>query len=382
MDNQTLLKEALADELGALYKNVTQLTAIPSLPEDDLQLLRGLVSVLQFAAQQMAEQQASGGKLSADVTMLQEKLAKLQQDNLAYKKQLEWLKDRLALSRTATGRTQLRATLKHTLDIAVEITQANSGSLFLLDEANVVTECILTRSGTTERERHHLVGQVLEKGLAGWVLKHRKVETIKDTHLDNRWINLVNQPYKVRSVMCAPMVGSSRVFGIMTLTHPAPKHFQPPFLDLIEAMADQMALVLETAHFRNLNRILDSSLRQHQKFCHQVLTAEIVGTVMVQDNKFVHVNQLAAKLFGQKVETLLQLPSITSVIAYEDRARLKTALQQCHAKPKQILSLTFGITHDNGQVIPIAARGITLDFQGKPAVMMLMNELDSSLSKA
>lgn len=373
MDNQTLLKEALADELGALYKNVTQLTTLQSLPEDDLQLLRGLVSVLQFAAQQMAEQQASGGKLSADVTILQEKLAKLNQDNAAYQKQLEWLKDRLALSRTATGRTQLRATLKHTLDIAVEITQADSGSLFLLDEASVVVECILTRSGTTERQRHHLVGQVLEKGLAGWVLRHRKAETIKDTHLDKRWINLVDQPYKVRSVMCAPMLGSSRVFGIMTLTHPEPKHFQPPFLDLIEAMADQMALVLETAHFRNLNRTLGKRLQHHQGFCHQILMTEIVGTVMVQDNKFVHVNQLAAKLFGQTVETLLQLPSITSVIAYEDRAQLKTALQNCLAKPKQILSLTFGITHENGQVIPVTARGIALEFEGNPAVMVIIN---------
>ena len=373
MDNQILLKEALAEELGTLYKNVTQLTAVQSLPEDDLQLLRGLVSVLQFAAHQMAEQQASGGQLTADVTLLQEKVAELQHDNAAYQKQLEWIKDRVALSRTATGRTQLRATLKHTLDIAVEITQANSGSLFLLDETNVVTECILTRSGTTERERHNLIGQVMKKGLAGWVLKHRKIETINDTYLDDRWINLADQPYKVRSVICAPMVGHSRIFGIITLTHPEPRHFRPLFVELIEAMADQMTLVLETDHFRSMNRSLESRLRHYQEFCYQVLTTEIVGTVVVQDNKFVYVNKVAAKLFGYSAETLMQLPSITSVIAYEDRAQLKTALQKCHAKSKQILSLGFGITHENGQVIPVAARGIAYEFEGKPAVMVMLN---------
>ena len=135
MDNQTLLKEALTDELGSLYKNITQLTDVKSLPEDDLQLLRGLVSVLQFAAQQMTQQQASGGKLTADVTALRDKVAQLQQENAAYKKQLQWIQDRVALSRTSTGKMQLKATLKQTLDIARDIAGASSGSIFLLNDA-------------------------------------------------------------------------------------------------------------------------------------------------------------------------------------------------------------------------------------------------------
>ena len=374
MDDQTLLKEALTDELGDLYKTITRLTTTTSLPEDDLQLLRGLVSVLQFATRQMADQQAADGALTTDVTVLREKLEKLQQENSAYQKQLDWLKDRVALSRTATGRTQLKANLKHTLDVAVDITQADSGSLFLLDDSNVVTECILTRSGTTERERHQLVGQVLEKGLAGWVLEHQKVETISDTALDTRWVNLANQPYKVRSVLCVPMVGSSRVLGIMTLTHPEPKHFQSPWLDLVGAMAEQTALVLESTRLRYAHKILDKRLRRHQEFCCQILATEIVAAVVVQDNKFVHVNGLAADLFGQKADMLLQLPSITSVIAYEDLNQVKASLEICSAKLAQVFNLDFGITHENGQVIPISARGITLDFQKKPAVMMMMNK--------
>ncbi|MBE9070107.1 GAF domain-containing protein [Leptolyngbya cf. ectocarpi LEGE 11479] len=249
MDNQTLLKDALTDELGLLYKNVTQLTSVKSLPEDDLQLLRGLVSVLQFAAQQMTQQQASGGKLTADVAALRDEVAQLRQENAAYKKQLQWIQDQLALARTATGKTRLKATLKQTLNIAVDIAGAGSGSIFLLDEAQVVTACILTRSGTTEQERHTLVGEVLKKGLAGWVVEHQKVEVIADTRLDNRWVSLPEQPYKVGSALCAPLMGGNRIVGIMTLTHPQTRHFQPPMPHLVGAMADQMALVLENANF-------------------------------------------------------------------------------------------------------------------------------------
>lgn len=375
MDNQTLLKEALTDELGSLYKNITQLTDVKSLPEDDLQLLRGLVSVLQFAAQQMTQQQASGGKLTADVTALRDKVTQLQQDNAAYKKQLQWIQDRVALSRTSTGKMQLKATLKQTLDIARDIAGASSGSIFLLNDAQVVTECILTRSGTTERERQSLVGQVLEKGLASWVVEHRKAETIADTRLDSRWVNLPDQPYQVRSAMCAPMVSGNRILGIMTLTHPEPKHFQPPMPDLIGAMADQMALVLENTKFQTANQDLERRLSQHQEFCHQVLTTETVGAVMLQNKKIVRLNGRAAQLFGREPDELMGLPSMTSVIAYEDLERVRAAILQCRTNPNSIFAIEFGITHKSGQVIPITAQGIVLDFQSQPAVMMVMNKI-------
>lgn len=376
MDNQTLLKEALTDELGLLYKNITQLTSVKSLPEDDLQLLRGLVSILQFAAQQMTTQQASGGKLTADVAALRDEVAQLQQENTAYKKQLQWIQDQLALARTATGKMRLKATLKQTLNIAVDIASADSGSIFLLDEAKVVTECILTRSGTTERERHHLVGEVLEKGLAGWVVEHRKAEVITDTRLDDRWVNLPDQPYKVCSALCAPLMGSDRILGIMTLTHPEPRHFQPPMTHLLEAMADQIALVLDSANFQRVNHQLEGRLQHYQAFCQQLLATEVVAAVLVQHQKIVQINGRAARMFGQTPDELLHLSSITSLIAYEDLDRVRIGLRQCSTNPQQ-QTLNFGITHKSGQVKQVVAQGIPLDFQGHPAVMLIINKVEA-----
>lgn len=375
MDNQILLKEALTDELGALYTHVTQLAHVKTLPEDDLQLLRGLISVLQFAAQQMAEQQASGGKLTADVNALREEVAQLQQENAAYHQQLQWIQDQVALSRTAAGKMRLKATLKQTLDIAIEIAGAQSGSLFLLNDAKVVTECILTRLGTTDRERQDLVGQVLKKGLAGWVVEHRTVEVIADTCLDSRWLNFPDQPYVARSAMCAPMVSGHRILGIITLTHTEPRYFQPPIPALIGAMAAQMAMVLENARFQVVNRGLDSRLTHYQAFFRQLLTTDVVGAVMVQNNKFVQVNGCAAKLFGQPSATLLNLPSITSAIAYEDIDRVRVALEQCYTNPQHTLAIDFGINHKGGQVTPVTAQGMYLTFQNKPAVLLILNEL-------
>jgi PAS domain S-box-containing protein len=273
---------------------------------------------------------------------------------------------------------RLKATLKQTLDMAVDIAGANSGSIFLLDETKVVTACILTRSLTTERERQKLVGQVLEKGLAGWVVEHRKVETITDTRLDSRWINLPDQPYKVCSAMCAPMVSGNRIVGVMTLTHAEPRHFQPPIPHLIGAMADQMALALENVQFQAENQELEHRLSHYQEFCHQLLTIDIVGAMVVQNKKIVQINSRAAKLFGQSPDELQQLHSITSLIAYEDRERVHAALYQCYDDPNQLLSLNFGITHKSGQVIALRTHGIASEFQAKPAALLLLNEAHKS----
>ena len=379
MDNQILLKEALTDELGVLYKKINQLTDVKSLPEDDLQLLRGLVSVLQFATQLMTQQQASGGKLTADVTALRDTVAKLQQENAAYQKQLQWIQDQVALARTSAGRMRRKATLKQTLDIAVDISGASSGSIFLLDEAKVVIDCILTRTGTTERERQNLIGQVLEQGLAGWVVEHRKLATIPDTRLDSRWMNLPDQPYTVRSAMCAPIVRGNRILGLITLTHSETRYFEPPIPTLIGAMADQMALVLENAKFRIVSQTLDGQVKHYQEFCQQLVTTEVVATVVIQNKKIMQINQRAARLLGQEPEELLRLPSIKSLIAYEDVEQVRAALRQCYTDPTALCTLNFGITHKNGQVIAIAAQGIAIDYQDNPAALLLLNQPDESI---
>ncbi|MEM9980790.1 MAG: GAF domain-containing protein, partial [Cyanobacteria bacterium P01_D01_bin.2] len=195
-----------------------------------------------------------------------------------------------------------------------------------------------------------------------------------DTSLDDRWISLPNQPYKVRSALCAPLLSDSRILGVITLTHPERNHFKPPTPKLIAAMADQIALVLENVNFHLITRTLNSRLRQHQTFCRQMLATEIAGAVMVQNNRLVQVNSCAARLFGQAPEALLHLPSIASIIAYEDLERVRAALERCHTRP---LSLKFGITHKSGQVIPVSAQGISLDFRDQPAVMMILNRVDA-----
>ena len=129
----------------------------------------------------------------------------------------------------------------------MDLTGAEKGSLFLLDRNGVVIESILTRADTTPEQRSQLIGNVLDKGLAGWVRRHRRVGLIQDTHTDDRWLDLPDQPYAVRSVLAVPILRDDKLLGILTLLHAQTGHFSEETAELMEMTAGQIALALENA---------------------------------------------------------------------------------------------------------------------------------------
>jgi PAS domain S-box-containing protein len=375
--SQDQLRNALVTELDALYKEIAQLTRVNAVSTDHLQLLRGLVSVSQFAAQQAAQAQNTGGALIAETTQLQQDVERLRIENEAYSRQLLWLKDRMALSRTSTGKLMLKTSLKQTLDAAVEITRAGNGSIFLLNPERVVTESILAgRPGTTEDDRRTLVGKVLEKGLAAWVAANRTVALINDTMLDERWVNLPEQPYKVNSALCVPILHQDDLLGMLTLTHPERRHFTLQDSDLVQAITYQVGLVLENTRLNDNNKDLKDRLQSSQDYFRQLLKTPLVGACLLQDNKLLHVNDKLAELLGYSREELLKLPSIASLLAYEDREATTLALHQCLAGKSAMFNITFRMNQKQGNLLKVMAQGITSEYQGRLAVVALINEVD------
>ncbi len=166
---------------------------------------------------------------------------------MALEAQKRLFENLVAVARATTAYPTLKATLRNALDVAVEITGAERSSLFLLDQNLRVTESILARGQVGQSEADALVGQVMDKGLAGWVSSHRKPALIPDVRFDERWVTLPDQPYKAASVLSIPIQEQRRLLGILTLVHSETEHFTEEHLTLMEAAADQMALALRNA---------------------------------------------------------------------------------------------------------------------------------------
>lgn len=151
------------------------------------------------------------------------------------------------MAQSSNDEQMLNATMQNALDIAARFSEAETGSLFLLDKKGVVTDSILTQDQISEENRADLIGKVIDKGLAGWVKKNLSAGLITDTENDERWLNLPDRTYIARSVLAVPVLRHDRLFGIITLMHSLPFHFDRISVTLVQRTADQMALVIENA---------------------------------------------------------------------------------------------------------------------------------------
>ena len=164
------------------------------------------------------------------------------------------LKNSISYSQSVSGNLILKTTLKNTLETLTKSTEADEGSIFLIDEDGVIMESILARGPVTRDLKDSVISKVLDDGLAGWALRHRQIGLIYDAVLDDRWVQLPDQPYIARSALAVPLIYGIEAIGIITLTHAQPNHFD-------EAIAMMMQYAMEGITAIILNARLHSEYR-------------------------------------------------------------------------------------------------------------------------
>jgi phosphoserine phosphatase RsbU/P len=184
---------------------------------------------------------------SQELELLHQEIIALRNEKSSFETQRYLLEKLVAMARTPEKEELLEETLQEALDICTKISGAEKGSLFLLDNNGKVTDSILTQREAAADIRARLIGNVLDKGLAGWVYNHHKVGLIRDTEIDDRWLQLPQQPYIVRSALAVPILWGDQLLGILTLLHSQPQKFTCEIADLLEVTCNQIALVVENA---------------------------------------------------------------------------------------------------------------------------------------
>ena len=182
-----------------------------------------------------------------DPNELKKELRRLKNEKAVLQVQSRLLENFVTFARSSAKDRVLTKLLRKTLEVSTEISGADKGSLFLLDKNGAVTDSILTREDLTPEKRSKIIGQVFDKGLAGWVIRNRKVGLIMDTRKDSRWVDLPNQPYTVGSALAVPILRGEDLLGIITLLHDQRAHFNEESAELMLLTAGQIGSALENA---------------------------------------------------------------------------------------------------------------------------------------
>ena len=282
----------------------------------------------------------------------------------------------------ATGRLRLKSMLLDVMRISSELLGAEESSIFLLDESEVVIESILARGAMVRERKNNLIGQVIDRGLAGWVMRHKKAGKVDETTTDERWIELRGQPYKVRSALCLPLIKGKRVLGLLTLMHSQPKHFSTPTADLfVELFTPQVTLSLDNLRLSvelteartpvteaeaddSLNFPV-SELPQNtdEKF-------EFSGIyILTANGKFLYANPRLAEIFGYAFRDLVTLDSFFKLVADSSIKGLHSQISACFQNQEPQFVTEFKGRRQDGEVIKVTMEGNRTRFYGKSAIM-------------
>lgn len=198
----------------------------------------------------------------------------------------------LAISRLV-AMSDIGAVLGEILRITIDAINANNGSIFLFERGtNLCRRFILQRDLPLEMSLI-AVQQVMDNGLAGWVMRHQLGDIVYDVQTDPRWTKLPNDDQGfVQSALSVPLMFNNDVLGILTIVSDKPNHFSANDLELAMAIGRQAGLVIHNAN------LFESSQEQENRLS---AILQNIGQPLLMIDHGLHVmiaNQAAERLTG------------------------------------------------------------------------------------
>jgi PAS domain S-box-containing protein len=143
--------------------------------------------------------------------------------------------------------------------------------------------------------------QIVERGLAGWVLRNRQGAWLADTSQDERWVRRPDDQADrtgAKSAICVPLQARGQTVGVLTLVHPQPGFFKAEHLSLLQAIADQAGIAVYNA------RLYDSLQAATQRY--RELFENSIDPILITgwDGHILEVNRQAARIFAGDSGTL------------------------------------------------------------------------------
>lgn len=159
------------------------------------------------------------------------------------------------------------------LELAVSYTNADKGSLILVNEKNELS--ILAANGIDSHFIRTYKAKIGE-GIAGTVAQNRIPVLVSDIDSDERFRGTKREKYKTRSFISCPVLSKNRLIGIFNIND---KQDNTPFteeeFELMKVIADLAAISLENALLMNQ---LKSKASELEEINRKLIEADITKT--------------------------------------------------------------------------------------------------------
>jgi len=322
----------------------------------------------------MLDSDKSKEQLIEELASLRQENAQLQSIKKAFDIQQQLTKSVLNLERTAQGTLMLKSTLIEIVKMSNELTQAEESSIFILDGEGNVAESILARGATIKEKKQVVIESVLDRGLAGWVFRERKLGLITDTIKDDRWLTLPGQPYKVRSVLCVPIFKGKTLLALLTLMHSEPEHFSRENCQLMENISTQLGFIVDhillyMGEKRYEEKPEQKPIEENVSENSKDKSFEVGIFIIDQHQNFLYANRRLAEIFGYGFGELVSLESMSSLVVTGQHEFFIKQVNQCFELQRRNLSGIFPGQRKDGKTLNVEIYGNRTKFYNQTVII-------------
>jgi PAS domain S-box-containing protein len=178
--------------------------------------------------------------------------------------------------------------LPRVLDVAVKQLDAHEGSIIVVNQRLKIDHVWLT-----DNRSDLFLDDIMNSGVAGWVIRNGQSIVIEDTRTDERWLPTPGHATTLEawSVLCTPFIVRDRAIGAITIHKPGLKQLDERDLDLLSNISSQAASTIENA------RLYEESRRQLQ-------VSALLNQASRAINSSLDINKIMQSLLSQMNELL------------------------------------------------------------------------------
>lgn len=117
------------------------------------------------------------------------------------------------------------------------------------------------------------------------------------------------------------------------------------------------------------NKRAEAAVQESEAKFRTLVEQSLAGIYIIQDGRFVYVNQRCAEIHGRTVEEMLSLPSVFDVVTQPDLRTVREKIAQRISGGVTSINYAFSIQRKDGQVRELEVFGSRTDLEGRPAII-------------
>jgi PAS domain S-box-containing protein len=196
--------------------------------------------------------------------------------------------------------------LPQVLDVAVKQLDAHDGSIIVVNQDLEIEHFWLTNNRSDL-----FLDDIMNSGVAGWVIRNKQPIIIDDTRTDKRWLPHPDQQADSApwSVICAPFIMRDRAIGAITIHKHEIRQFDERDLDLLFTIASRAASTIENSRlYEEAQRQLQVSalLNKASRAINSSLDInKIMQSLLSQMNELLHAEAISIALVDKQTNELV-----------------------------------------------------------------------------